>query len=78
MVPYRALAGFFMNAGEIVNWDSIRRMTAYIEAFNKEITPLPYTLGTGSKLKRKCASTRLDTDDQDNTVSILTLDPYER
>ena len=34
MVPYRALAGFFMNAGEIVNWDSIRRMTAYIEAFN--------------------------------------------
>ena len=31
MVPYRALAGFFANAEEIVNWDSIRRITAYIE-----------------------------------------------
>ena len=39
MVPYRALAGFFANAGEIVNWDSARRMTAYIEAFNNNLNP---------------------------------------
>ena len=79
MVPYRALAGFFMNAGEIVNWDSIRRMTAYIEAFNKEITPLPYTLGTGSKLKKEV---RFHPDwirmIQDNTVSILGWIQYEK
>ena len=54
MVPYRALAGFFVNAGETaVSWDSIRRMTAYIEAFNREKTPLPYTLGASSKLSKE-------------------------
>ena len=53
MVPYRALAGFFANAGEIVNWDSARRMTAYIEAFDKNIRSLPYTLGPSSNLKKE-------------------------
>ena len=78
MVPYRALAGFFVNAGEIVDWSSIRRLTAYIEAFNKDITPLPYTLGTASKLKKEV---RFHPDwirmIQDNTVTILWIQ-YEK
>ena len=79
MVPYRALAGFFANAGEIVNWDSVRRMTAYIETFNKNIRALPYTLGTGSRLKKEV---RFHPDwiqmIQDNTVSILGWIQYEK
>lgn len=79
MVPYRALAGFFANAGQIVNWDSIRRMTAYIEAFNNNFTSLPYTLGTGSKLSKEV---RFHPDwmrmVQDNTVSILGWIQYEK
>ena len=79
MVPYRALAGFFVNAGEIVDWSSIRRLTAYIEAFNKDISPLPYTLGTASKLKKEV---RFHPDwirmIQDNTVTILGWIQYEK
>lgn len=79
MVPYRALAGFFVNAGEIVDWSSIRRLTTYIEAFNKDITPLPYTLGTASKLKKEV---RFHPDwirmIQDNTVTILGWIQYEK
>lgn len=79
MVPYRALAGFFVNAGEIVDWSSIRRLTAYIEAFNNDIAPLPYTLGTASKLKKEV---RFHPDwirmIQDNTVTILGWIQYEK
>lgn len=79
MVPYRALAGFFMNAGEVVNWDSIRRLTAYIEAFNKDFTALPYTLGTSSKLAKEVHFhpdwVRMI---QDNTVNILGWIQYEK
>lgn len=79
MVPYRALAGFFVNAGEIVDWSSIRRLTAYIEAFNKDIAPLPYTLGTASKLKKEV---RFHPDwirmIHDNTVTILGWIQYEK
>lgn len=79
MVPYRALAGFFVNAGEIVDWSSIRRLTTYIEAFNKDITPLPYTLGTASKLKKEVHFhpdwIRMI---QDNTVNILGWIQYEK
>ena len=54
IVPYRALAGFFVNAGDTgLSWESVRRMTAYIEAFNRERTALPYTLGQSSKLARE-------------------------
>ena len=53
MVPYRALAGFFRNADERVNWDSVVRLTAYIQRINAEVTLLPYTLGEGSKLKKQ-------------------------
>ena len=80
MVPYRALAGFFANAGETaVSWDSIRRMTAYIEAFNREKTPLPYTLGSSSRLSKEV---RFHPDwinmIQDNTVAILGWIQYEK
>ena len=80
MVPYRALAGFFVNAGETtVSWDSIRRMTAYIEAFNREKTPLPYTLGSSSKLSKEVrfhpAWINMI---QDNTVAILGWIQYEK
>ena len=79
MVPYRALAGFFANAGEIVNWDSTRRLTAYIEQFDRNHTALPYTLGTGSKLSKEV---RFHPDwvqmIQDNTVSILGWIQYEK
>lgn len=80
MVPYRALAGFFANAGETaLPWESIRRMTAYIESFNQERTALPYTFGTSSKLSREVhfhpAWIRMI---QDNTVSILGWIQYEK
>ena len=80
MVPYRALAGFFVNAGEsMISWESIRRMTAYIEAFNREKTALPYTLGGSSKLSKEV---RFHPDwirmIQDNTVSILGWIQYEK
>ena len=79
MVPYRALAGFFSNAGEIVNWDSTRRLTSYILEFDKERTPLPYTLGESSKLLKEVrfhpAWVRMI---QDNTVSILGWIQYEK
>ena len=50
MVPYRAMAGFFANAGVTVPWDSVVRMKETISSFNEEVTALPYTLGDGSKL----------------------------
>lgn len=53
MVPYRALAGFFTIDDEVLNWGSIRRMTAYIQKINQTVTALPYTLGEGSKLKKE-------------------------
>ena len=42
MVPYRALAGFFANADERVDWESTRRLVAYVENFSKEKRSLPY------------------------------------
>ena len=79
MVPYRALAGFFDNAGEVVDWGSIRRLTAYIEHFNQNLSILPYTLGTSSKLEKEV---RFHPDwirmIQDNTVTILGWIQYEK
>ena len=79
MVPYRALAGFFSNAGEVVNWGSVRWLTTYAEAFSREKTTLPYIFGTSSKLKREVrfhpAWVQMI---QDNTVSILGWIQYEK
>ncbi len=79
MVPYRALAGFFVNADSPAEWDSARRMTAYIERINREIVLLPYTLGESSKLKKEIyfhpAWMEMI---QDNTVSILGWIQFEK
>ena len=80
MVPYRALAGFFVNAGDQdVCWSSVRRMTAYIEAFSRDKVALPYTFGTSSRLAKEV---HFHPDwiqmIQDNTVSILGWIQYEK
>ncbi len=79
MVPYRALASFFQSAGERVDWDSVRRLTAYIDAFSKTKAPLPYTLGTQSKLAKEVYFhpdwVRMI---QENTVTILGWIQYEK
>ncbi|MBR3263258.1 MAG: HNH endonuclease [Lachnospiraceae bacterium] len=79
MVPYRALAGFFRKAEKNANWDSARRMTAYIEMINREVVMLPYTLGESSKLKKEIRfqPTWMEMI-QDNMVSILGWIQYEK
>ena len=78
MVPYRALAGFFDRYDEPTDWSSVRRLVAYIERINN-ISILPYTLGTESKLKKEVyfnpAWMKMI---QDNTVSILGWIQYEK
>lgn len=79
MVPYRALAGFFSKADSAAEWNSVRRMTAYIEQVNRDVVLLPYTLGTGSKLKKEIYfQTSWLEMIQDNTVSILGWIQYEK
>ncbi len=80
MVPYRAMAGFFASAGvESVPWDSVVKMRETISAFNEEVTPLPYMLGTGSKLAKEVSFhpdwVRMI---QDYTVPILGWIQYEK
>ena len=79
MVPYRALAGFFAKADTVADWESTKRMVAYIEMINREVVTLPYTLGISSKLKREVhlnpVWVRMI---QDNTVSILGWIQYEK
>ena len=79
MVPYRALAGFFRKSAEPADWGSIVRLTSYIQRIDQGITPLPYTLGTGSKLKKEVYfNTSWIKMIQDNTVSILGWIQYEK
>jgi len=79
MVPYRALAGFFTLAGEAADWNSARRMTAYIERINKDVVVLPYTLGESSKLKKEIFFQPSWSEMiQDNTVAILGWIQYEK
>lgn len=79
MVPYRALAGFFLKVDTKAEWDSIKRMTAYIEWVNRDVVLLPYTLGNGSKLSKEVyfqpAWIRMI---QDHTVSILGWIQFEK
>ncbi len=78
MVPYRALAGFFNKFDETADWESTRRMIAYIERVNKA-NVLPYTLGGSSKLKKEVyfnpSWVKMI---QDNTVSILGWIQFEK
>ena len=82
MVPYRALAGFFVNSMQPPrneDWNSIRRMTAYIRMINEQVTLLPYTLGDERKLQKKVYfSPEWITMIQDHTVSVLGWIQYEK
>ena len=79
MVPYRALAGFFLRYSEKPNWDSVRQMTEYIHRVDELVTPLPYVFGDGSKLKKEVY---FNPDwmemIQDNTVNILGWIQFEK
>ena len=80
MVPYRAMAGFFANAGmESVPWDSVVKMKETITSFSYEVTALPYTLGGSSKLLKEV---RFHPDwirmIRDYTVPILGWIQYEK
>ena len=78
MVPYRALAGFFGKVDETADWESTRRMIAYIERVNK-VNILPYTLGNSSKLKKEVYfNLSWIKMIQDNTVSILGWIQFEK
>ncbi len=79
MVPYRALAGFFSGATETPDWDSTRRMVAYIERINRNHVLLPYTLGESSNLRKEVHFSRAWIEMiQDNMVSILGWIQYEK
>ena len=79
MVPYRALAGFFLKSREKADWGSVRRLTAYIRRVDQMITPLPYTLGESSRLKKEVYFHPLWMKlIQDNTVNILGWIQYEK
>ena len=71
MVPHRALAAFFNRTKEPAAWESTVKMVEYIERINQMI-PLPYTLGTGSKLKKEI---RLDRDDSRQYSIYPRMDP---
>ena len=79
MVPYRALSGFFLKDDSVVDWGSVRRLTAYIEKINRDVVLLPYTLGESSKLKKEIHFQPAWMEMiQDNTVSILGWIQYEK
>lgn len=79
MVPYRALAGFFLKSNEKADWGSVVRMTAYIRRVNDSVTSLPYILGDGSRLKKQVIF-HPDWIEmiQDHAVSILGWIQYEK
>ncbi len=79
MVPYRALAGFFQKAEIAPNWDSQKRMIAYIQMINRDVVCLPYTLGESSKLKKEIYF-HPDWIEmiQDNTVAIIAWIQFEK
>lgn len=79
MVPYRALAGFFVKSNTAVNWDSTVKLVEYIQAFDSRYGRLPYVLGTSPNLKKEVifnpAWMKMI---QDNSVSILGWIQYEK
>ena len=79
MVPYRALAGFFVKSGDVVDWGSTVRMTRYIKQFSEDKILLPYTFGERSKLKKQVYfEPEWIKMIQDNTVSILGWIQFEK
>lgn len=79
MVPYRALAGFFVNSDSKAEWNSVSRMVNYIRMINRDVVILPYTLGESSKLKKEIYfHPKWMEMIQDNTVSIIGWIQYEK
>ena len=79
MVPYRALSGFFLKDNSKVDWNSVRRLTEYIEGVNRNVVSLPYILGPSSKLEKEIYFQPAWIEMiQDNTVSILGWIQYEK
>ena len=79
MVPYRALAGFFVKADRKVDWGSVRRITEYIRYINQSVAVLPYVLGDSSRLKKEIYfNPQWMAMIQDNTVNILGWIQYEK
>ena len=79
MVPYRALAGFFVKSGDVVDWGSTVRMTRYIKQFSEDKILLPYTFGERSKLKKQVYfESEWIKMIQDNTISILGWIQFEK
>ena len=79
MVPYRALAGFFLRDDSAADWGSVRRMTVYIQRVNSDVVLLPYTLGESCKLRKEVYFQPAWMEMiQDNTVSILGWIQYEK
>ena len=77
MVPYRALAGFFLKTGKPVDW-STRRIISYIQEVD-QINALPYTLGLFPGLKKEVHINPAWAEMiKDNTVSILGWIQYEK
>ena len=77
MVPYRALAGFFLKTGKPVDW-STRRIISYIQEVD-QINALPYTLGLLPGLKKEVHINPAWAEMiKDNTVSILGWIQYEK
>lgn len=77
-VPYRALSGFFNNAGQSVNWGRTCSIIEYARFFNIDV-PLPYVFGDTVGLKREVVFT----DEwikliKDNTVTILGWIQFEK
>ncbi len=79
MVPYRALAGFFVKSDQGVNWENLTKLVSYIEYFDKSISILPYILGTSPGLKKEVIFSRDWMNMiQDNTVEILGWIQFEK
>ena len=68
-----------MRDDSAVDWNSVRRITAYIERINRDVVLLPYTLGESSKLQKEIFfQPSWIAMIQDNTVSILGWIQYEK
>ena len=79
MVPYRALAGFFLNTAETPNWGSTVQMTDFILRYDRTVDELPYTLGPSSGLRKEVYfSSAWNKLIQDNAVSILGWIQHEK
>ena len=77
MVPYRALAGFFVKSNTAVNWDSTVKLVEYIQAFDSRYGRLPYVLGTSPNLKKEEKIKWLQNNNHDVPGLVYKLTPLD-